>query len=485
MMLLKPGERLGRVSSWGAKSSWKKVIRFGVGFLAILAFAVILWPKPERHDATVNIAPNVTVSADIKCPLDLELIERFGVHKLRNYLRREVVAVESDADLPRSQSHEAPFLDTGKLSDADKDLIKQSQDECLNPLPITLNVPRSPKTVDASHIDFGVATTLERLNNSLDAFSHWAGYTRTRIFALLEPHEKVPEVEAKADLLGINLHVTQSSEEYQTRYFLLIKHLAENMREQTRWSCIIDDDTFFLSMQALVNALAEYDDTQPVYLGGLSESIPQVGIFGMMAFGGAGVFLSRPLLTELSDSKVLRDCQMMDYTGDRRISYCVYQHTNTKLTVDHRLRQLDMRGDVSGFFESGREPPLSVHHWKSWFDTDMTKVSAVSELCGDTCLLRKWFFSDGWILTNGFSIVKYSSKIEIDDPSMELTWFGDHGAEFESYLHELGPLRDKDWGKLSFTLEDASVEDDTVHQYYVHRDEQKGDEIIELIWRSG
>lgn len=485
-MLLKPGERSAwGPTTWGGKSAWKKVIRFGIAFIVAVGFAFILWPKIETKEVPVAPGWNITVSSDIKCPLDLELLDRLNIHKLRNYLRREVVASVSDAEVPRAQSLDTPLLDVRRLSDADKSLIEQSQDECLNPLPISVNVPRVPRNVDASHIDFGVATTLERLNDSVDAFAHWAGYTRTRIFALIEPHEKVAEVKAKADALGIDLYVTESNQEYQARYFSLVGHLAENMREQTRWSCIIDDDTFFLSMPALVDGLKEYDDTQNVYLGGLSESIPQVGVFGMMAFGGAGVFLSRPLITQLSVKEVMDQCQTMDYTGDRRISYCVYQHTGTKLTVSHRLRQLDLMGDLSGFFEAGREMPLSVHHWKSWFHTDMTKLSAISNLCGPTCLLKKWHFSDGWVLTNGYSIIKYSTKIEIDDPSMELTWAGDNGAVFESFLHELGPLRDKDLHKFSYTLEDAVVEGGQVRQYYIHRDEEKGDEILELLWRSG
>lgn len=486
-MLLKPGERSASwgPTTWAGKSAWKKIIRFGIAFLVAIAFAFILWPKIQTKEVPVAPGSNITISSDVKCPQDLELLERLDIHKLRNYLRREIVASVSDTDVPKSQSLDTPLLDVRQLSNADQALIKQSQDECLNPLPITLNVPQPPRNVDASHIDFGVATTLERLNDSIDAFSHWAGYTRTRIFALIEPHEKVDEVKAKADLLGVNLYVTESNVEYQARYFSLVGHLAENMREQTRWSCIIDDDTFFLSMPALVEALKEYDDTQPIYLGGVSEGIPQIGVFGIMAFGGAGVFLSRPLITQISDKDVMDQCQTMDFTGDRRISYCVYQHTNTKLTVDHRLRQLDLKGDVSGFFESNREMPLSVHHWKSWFDTDMTKLSAISSLCGPTCLLKKWYFSDGWILTNGFSIVKYSTDITMEDPSMELTWVGDNGAVFESFLHELGPLRDKDENKFSYELEEAIVEDNQVRQFYVHRDAEKGDEILELIWRSG
>lgn len=486
-MLLKPGERAASWgASWAGRSAWKKPLRFGIAFIAVVGFVVLLWPRSaEQSDIPPYDVSNITISSDVKCPIDLDWLGRLDVQKLRHYLRREVVAVQSADELPLSQNIDTPLFDTQKLSQADKTLLKQSQDECLNPLPISLNVPQSPKNVDASHIDFGVATTLERLNDSLDAFSHWAGYTRTRIFALIEPHDKVAEVKVRADLLGINLHVTESEDEYQTRYFSLVGHLADNMREQTRWSCIIDDDTFFLSMRALVEGLAEYDDTQPIYLGGLSESIPQVGMFGLMAFGGAGVFLSRPLLTEISDRKILEECQMMDSTGDRRISLCIYQHTPTRLTIDHRLRQLDIMGDVSGFFESGRRPPLSVHHWKSWFNMDMTKLSSVSNVCGDTCLLHKWFFADGWVLTNGYSVMKPSTAVDPDDPTMEFTWYGENGAVLESFLHELGPLRPADTGKTSFILADAAVEDDRVRQFYLKRDEEKGDEILELIWRAG
>ncbi|RMJ26825.1 hypothetical protein PHISP_02312 [Aspergillus sp. HF37] len=486
-MLLKPGERTASWGpSWGGRSAWKKPLRFGIGFLIAVGFVVLLWPKFEHRKIPTYPGPNnITISTDVHCPVDFDLLDRLDVKKLRHYLRREVVPVQSDADLPHAQHLDIPLLDDGQLSKVDQDLVKQSQDECLNPLPITLKVPQPPKTADASHIDFGIATTLERLNDSIDAFSHWAGYTRTRIFALIEPDGKVAEVRARADSLGINLHVTESNAEYQARYFSLIEHLAENMREQTRWSCIMDDDTFFPSMRALVDALREYDDSTPVYLGGLSESIPQIGMFGLMGFGGAGVFLSRPLVEQLNDPRVMEECQTMDYTGDRRISYCIYQHTGTHLTIDYRLRQLDIVGDVSGFFEAGREPPLSVHHWKSWFDADMAKLSTVSDACGETCLLRKWSFSDGWMLTNGFSVVKYSNPVDPNDPTMEVTWSGDHGAVLESFLHALGPLRPKDSGKISYNMREATVEDGVVRQYYVHRDSEQGDKILELIWRAG
>ncbi|KAL5343688.1 hypothetical protein BJX70DRAFT_393745 [Aspergillus crustosus] len=472
---------------------WKKKLpRFIAAACLVGTFLVFFGPhsshhaqNPEAIQATSETpAENITVTAHVGCEPDLDILERLGVKKVSQYVRREVVPVETSSHLPLIQSLEIPLFDqrsTGKKATVASGLL---QDDCSIPSQLSLEVPRLSGHVDASHFDFGVATRVDRLSESLDAFAHWAGHTRTRIFALVEPDDRVPEVLAKAEQLGVNLVVTQTDEEYQTRYFSLISHLAKNAREETRWSCIIDDDTFFPSMAALVEAFEKYDHTQPMYIGGVSESVSQIGLFGLMGFGGAGVFLSRPLVEQLSKPEVTDACHQMVYTGDRRISLCVYQYSSAYLTIDHRLRQLDFRGDATGFFEAPRPPPLSVHHWKSWFNADMAKLSKVSEICGDSCLLQKWRFSDGWVLTNGFSISKHSQALSPEDYSMELTWDGDHNANREAFMHELGPLREKDDGKVSYLLVDSVIENDRVRQWYIHRDTTKGDQIMELIWRQ-
>ena len=484
-MLAKVGEK---PPAMGASRVWKKkILRFTVILCLVSAFAYFLWPQIEPQELAADTVSNITITSSVQCQPDFDALRRLDVHKLSEYTRREVIAVPSSNEaLPIRQNLQTPLFERRLSNDVDRLSVQQSQDDCMIPEPVTVQVLQPPRNVDASHIDFGVATTLGRLNESLDAFSHWAGYTKTRIFALIEPDKdkRTHEVQAKADSLGINLYITENDEEYQRRYFTLVSHLGKHMRPQTRWSCVIDDDTFFLSMSELVKALGEYDDTQPTYVGGLSESIPQIGVFGLMGFGGAGVFLSRPLVEEISKPEVFEACLNTDHTGDRRISLCIYQHTYTHLTINHRLHQLDVQGDVSGFFESGRQPPLSVHHWKSWFHMDMAKLSVVSELCGDSCLLRQWKFADGWILTNGFSVMKYSQELDPNDKTMELTWEGQNGAVHESFLHEFGPLRGKDWDKFSYVLEDSVLDGNKVRQWYVHRDAEMGDQILELIWRA-
>ncbi|KAI2787693.1 hypothetical protein POX_f08068 [Penicillium oxalicum] len=487
-MLLKGGD--GLVSaSW----AWRKIARFAIAFIAVISVVVLLWPSRRNEEPVADPIPvqsNFTISPNVKCEIDLQLLEHLGVEKLAQYTRRHVTVTFSDDPVPMRQQMDQPLFDVNKRSAGNADRPDEPRDGCTIPAPLTVVTPHPPKMADASHIDFGVATSISRLNESLDQFVHWAGYTRTRIFAIVEPMESEPDtkkgiayVKARADSMGINLIVTKSNDDYLHRYFALVHLLEKNLREQTKWACIIDDDTFFLSMPALVTALSEYDHTKLMYIGGLSEGIPQISQFGIMAFGGAGVFLSRPLLSALG--AVYDVCEQMTWTGDRRIAHCIYEHTTTRLTVDHRLRQLDLLDDASGFFESGREQPLSVHHWKSWFHMDMPKLSVISEICGPSCLLRQWQFSDGWFLTNGYSVVQYGFPPGPDDISVEMTWNPLNGATVESYLHELGPIRRKDEHKKSFLLTDSRIETDgRVTQWYILRDKTQGDQIFELIWQK-
>lgn len=440
----------------------------------------MLWPSAEPIKLPLTTVSNITVSPNVGCELDYDLLSRLDVLKVAQYTRREIVVDMTEEPVPYTRRLEQPLLQGVKKG------TEGAADGCSVPIPVALTVPRPPRMPVASHIDFGVATSVERLNDSLDAFAHWAGYTKTRIFALIETDRSengIRDVKAKAENMGVDLFITESDDDYLHRYFALIPLLESNVRESTRWGCVIDDDTFFLSMASLVEALDKYDHTKSMYIGGLSESIPQIANFGMIGFGGAGVFLSRPLLKEITN--VYDECSAMDFTGDRRIAICVYRYTQTRLTVDHRLRQLDLMNDASGFFESGREPPLTVHHWKSWFHADMPKLSVIAELCGDTCLLRQWHFGDGWILTNGFSVIKYHYDPDEGNIAMEQTWEAHNGANDESYLHELGPLRRKDEDKKSFLLQDAVIEENgRVTQWYVLRDPKQGDEILELSWRK-
>lgn len=345
---------------------------------------------------------------------------------------------------------------------------------------LQVSLPPPPPQVDASHLMFGVATTLERLSNSLETFSRWAAHSKATILAIVEPDDEteIRHIHQHAAELGFNLTILQQEGPWDDRYFSLTKALYEQRQHTTQWGAIIDDDTFFLSISRLVDRLASFDPTQQHYLGGLTEDYYQTWGYGLMAYGGAGVFLSMPLLEKLYPFH--EECSKYDVTGDRRIADCVIEHTLTRFVHIDGFHQLDMHGDLSGFYESGRDLPLSIHHWKSWHQAPIGEMALVGTVCGGDCLLRRFKFSNGWYLTNGFSVVRYSDERPEDDITMERTWW-DSGE----YQHSLAPLRPKDERKVSLRLVSAiqGANEGEVRQFYVHEEEQIN-WILEIVWKA-
>ena len=122
--------------------------------------------------------------------------------------------------------------------------------------PIHVRVPKPPPRANAPHLVIGAATTVPRLEESLEAWAHWGANTRVRIFVLVEPHDNVSKVERKARKMGFDITITESSEKYDDRYFSLIRHLYAQRDERTQWAVVIDDDTFFPSMNRLLSRLS-------------------------------------------------------------------------------------------------------------------------------------------------------------------------------------------------------------------------------------
>ena len=176
-------------------------------------------------------------------------------------------------------------------------------------------------------------------------------------------------------------------------------------------------------------------------------------------------------------------CNDVRYQGDARIAQCIYAKTTTKLSWESGLHQVDLQGDLSGFFEAGRAQPLSLHHWKSWYHHDMSNLSLVSSVCGDACLLRRWRFANGWFLNNGYSVVRYSEDVPADDTTMEKTWDNTGWASTASFFHTLGPMRRKDRKKLSLVMAGAVRQEGRVRQFYINWSGVP--RVLEVVWRRG
>ena len=61
--------------------------------------------------------------------------------------------------------------------------------------------------------------------------------------------------------------------------------MYENVDEKTKWLGFVDDDTFIVSMNALVGMLAKYNTEEEHYLGALSEEWWTVVAYGLIGMG--------------------------------------------------------------------------------------------------------------------------------------------------------------------------------------------------------
>ncbi|EAL85827.1 hypothetical protein V6Z96_004926 [Aspergillus fumigatus] len=366
---------------------------------------------------------------------------------------------------------------------------------------IDVDVAADDAVDETEKLLFGLATTADRLDRLLPSLLYSYGNTKAGIIVL------VPESDDDLDKQmtyfrnrGLDLTLIKSPLDFTARYFGLVQAFAEHIRTkrpQTTWVSFIDDDTFWLSLPTVAEELKLFDVNKKHYIGALSEASWQVDTFGHIAFGGAGVFVSKPLLDVLE--QYYDECQSWgEQPGDQKLGQCIQKYGDTPLTLWPSLYQMDMKGEVDGVYESGRKIE-SLHHWNSWYTKDVVKMTTVAAAAGRKSVLRRWVFdqeeyvnnSTGksvrtfWVMTNGYSLVKYTYDENTPDDAInfdhtEKTWEEDP----RGYEGRLGPLRLKDQAGVTkdrWLLREAYVVGDNVHQWYV-REEDEGHSVIEIVW---
>jgi hypothetical protein len=363
--------------------------------------------------------------------------------------------------------------------------------------PVAVQVPSRFPWRSYSEFIFGVASSSERLRNSIPQFEHWLANTGARLLAIVTDEQfsrrQMKALTAEfnqASIRFIGARPVDLSVGVNEQHFLAVGHLLRHADAGTKWGVVIDDDTFFPSLFPLAQTLDKLDASLPAYVGGLSENSDAVKFHGHMAYGGGGIFLSVPLMKLLEPymEACLNESRIRE--GDGMLKYCVDEKTATNLTMVNGLHQLDFGGDLSGFYESGKLP-LSLHHWKTWHHAPVDKIAKVAHFCGG-CLLQRWRFGADTILSNGYSIAVYNQGIEtLQLHRMETTW----GGDASSWEWSLGPMREKisEDRKKSYRLIDAEIVGDNLRQVYVHRAKDAvgsdgshantpKDEVVELWW---
>lgn len=442
---------------------------------------------------------------------DSKILRSFNLTPSFDY-RRHCISAKADKGVVRQSLtnvswpilSRSTLIHLGMLAQVNKDLVNIPH--CDKFLPLAVPHYTFPSQGSTETLLLGVATPLERVHSSLPEMSRWLANTDTRLIVLLRDKpgdEKIQLVQDEAFALKMKVTILPSylSEEREAESnFGLAKALYTNRGPDTRWFGVIDDDTFFLSLSKLLDALTPYDTRLPWYIGGLTERHLGISTEGFKAWGGAGIFFSLPLLEQLA--KHSKECLAIGGTwGDSLWKSCLVRITSptVKLTILPGLNQLDMFESVAGWYESGPYPLLSLHHWKSWHHFPVPVAHLVSDVSGVDTFLQRYRSADDLILTNGYSITQYPQGIP-DLGLVEGTMFPypgssmpQDGGEFHDSLGALRPALKQGIEKISWNFVHAvKSKDGSVRQFYIKRAANDGfqrdgegdeiDSVIEINW---
>lgn len=491
-----------------------KGVAIALPLLIITPLILFLKSSPHGRKLPAQLAESLKLKAPTTCPNKLDWLLDLDLTFPVTYARRDII-VNPKPELQRASLtnvHETLFPPS-QLIDLTNDADNLHLRHCEEPL--RLDVPLYPTQVGkAAHVMFGISTTIDRLEASIPQLLRWLPNTDARLFVIAigveqEPGKGLPAVAAdpqkKATLQGemrkLGMDVTlveplELQDSFSEKYFSLIKIMYDHRNDKTKWISTIDDDTFFPSIPALVSMLSKYDTNQCHYVGGVSEEWWAVVHYGIMGFGGAGVFLSLPLASMMAGEYEYCKGATTASAGDIRIMDCVYDLTDIKLENERQLHQIDMHGDLSGLFESGRTL-LSLHHWKPGAATedgyDLPMMHQVYDVCRE-CFLQRWKLNDNLVLANGYSISRYAKDV-LDEEMMvrmEKTWADVKTVEASNNRgadHSLGPTRPKmnlTEEKSQHVLIHSAAVDGGVRQLYLHEGvDGDADAVLELLWRQG
>ncbi|GAA5935472.1 uncharacterized protein JCM15063_001047 [Sporobolomyces koalae] len=390
-------------------------------------------------------------------------------------------------------------------------------------------VPSSPRPVvpvgwKNSKIMFGMSTTPDRVLWNLPVWQHWlpaalnapldpTNLDQVSSLPLLlvltpppNPTEEARTREAVEEAQTLGMYVEMRKREadrFETRYFALAEELyREALRRESQggdrveWFVFADDDTFFPDFDSLVRLLSSYDSNDDQLIGTLSESTKQVAQWGHIAYGGAGIYVSRATIEKMNSNDAWATCLTKfgsAFGGDAMISHCaslvVNKDIKDVLIVDDTLHQLDIRGDGTGFFQSGFLI-TSLHHWGSWFtifppwhETGMgdlrkgiTLVGKAAKAVGGDNWGRRYTFENGKVVVSlGYSIVIEREPLTQDQlDQSEHTWW-----EFETF-HPIRPGQEEGLDKRTYYITGVRTlsPDGIVRLEHKNREGER----VDLIW---
>ena len=162
-----------------------------------------------------------------------------------------------------------------------------------------------PTRYTASTLVFGVTLSIDEISSSLQHWQYWARKSKMSFHILLPnvEHHRVSEAkEMIRKSLGISVQVeaARDTDDPAKLTLMLVERMHKSSAPDKKWYIILSPTTFVTSVEDILLALEPYNSGQSLYLGGLSESATLREQWGIFAYGGAGIVLSRQLVKNLA-----------------------------------------------------------------------------------------------------------------------------------------------------------------------------------------
>ncbi|GAA5877539.1 hypothetical protein JCM8547_000183 [Rhodosporidiobolus lusitaniae] len=325
--------------------------------------------------------------------------------------------------------------------------------------------PRLEPSVNDPSLFFSVSTTPSRAQKSAPVWKHFmspspSSDTLDPADGSRPPYCLVTDAQGQNDKKGAALanaafadagvgcvfkDSMKAGDRYEMRVLSLVRDAwleSERRRWQdgaplVEWFIFQDDDTWWSDPQMLRDMLFRLDWHEDHMLGGHSETVGNFQIFGKIAYGGAGIVMSRSLVQKMQgtlDKCAERFAHV--FGGDGLLSECAAWTRGIPLdeVVEEvpAMRQMDIKGDATGYLTAGTAPFLTLHHWAGWLSifpgVDGTSaiqlLAQAASVVGGPNFLRRWIFDDGAVtLTLGYAITVHRKKLDPEAVrAIEWTW---------------------------------------------------------------
>ncbi|BGO99555.1 Multifunctional methyltransferase subunit TRM112 [Rhodotorula toruloides] len=525
-------------------------MRHLIAFLCLISFTIYYFSSPPSTTTSARFSPSQAQTAKLLsyCPHStsrkhIPTVVLQGTQTVAPDANRTVLVLEQPGDQP------APFLPyaypprelrfaqtvsvqdeakrrpgAGRLNDGVNSDDERGQQLCKVHRVASSPRPPVPEGWKNSSVMFGMSTTPDRVLANLPVWSHWipsakpppldpsvkAMTAKLPLVLVLTPPQNPTETararEAMEEANGMGMFVEmrpREAERFETRYFALAEEMWEEAKRReeedgirTDWFIFSDDDTFFPDFDSLAHLLGSYDANGDWLIGTLSESTKQVAQWGHIAYGGAGILVSRGIMRRMNEEGVWNRCLAKfgaSFGGDAMVTHCAAlvmdKSAEDALTLEPTLHQLDIRGDGTGFFQSGFLF-TSLHHWGSWFTLfppwhesgagdlrkGITLVGKAAKAVGGDNWGRRYVFEGGKVVVAlGYSVTieaKPLTQAELD--KSEHTWW-----EFETF-HPIRPGQEEALDKRTYYVTGVR-QLDAAGIYRIEHKNREG-ERVDIIW---